>query len=192
MHDNSGPDTKGTHMKKLDYTSLQDCVAKETEAHLRSLSRKKGMYGYSLVLNDGYDPLTIVAAYNVESAVTHSPNKAEAFCCRYSVDEWKFFDAQQFPKANKVIRSLTRIFKSSHKKAEDDCYFDSDEVKHMECLHKAILAGLASAQKAMDGTTGSDLFMAVWITDSADKIIKRSVKLLNESGISTKFIKYLG
>ena len=78
-----------------------------------------------------------------------------------------------------------------HSKPEDDYMMDDLEVAHAEVLLESIIQGIEAAKTG--GVFGAaDPFLVVWISDSDDEVMERSVRRLNSAAVATDFLSEFG
>ena len=173
-------------------TALTHVVTRCVREHVRGLhSRGIRFYGFALLPGEHYDINNIVAAHNCESDIK-VPGKHEDYrYYRYSVDEWEHYEPEGFEAVNQLLREANLRFASLHSKQEGDYVMDDFEIAHSNSLLEALLCGLEAAKA--EGVFGtSEPFLVMWISDSGNDIMMKSVRHLNSAGVARAFKKEFG
>ncbi len=169
------------HNLPLDaFARLRAATIDDIRRHVASL-RQSGIefYGYAVLPPDYYtafDPTTLAVAFNCESDI--SPNNHDEPYYRYSVDEWRNYVHEGFDNVNRELKVLLPATSPSI----DDAFVNS--------VYQTILDAMLALrhESAFDGVP----YLVVWLSDSSDNILNRSVNLLNSEGIYSEFASEFG
>ena len=172
--------------------ALVAAVADGIREHVDTLkSRGIGYYGYAILPGELYEIHSLVAATNTEADIQVPRENGQYLYYRFSVDEWAHYDQGGFEAANALLDQENTRFKSMHSKPEDDYMMDDLEVAHAEVLLESIIQGIEAAKTG--GVFGAaDPFLVVWIPDSDDEVMERSVRRLNSAAVATDFLSEFG
>jgi len=173
-------------------TELTNAVSRCVCDHVAALKHCGiSFYGFALLPGEPYDISSLVAVHNCESDIKAPNNDDQYRYYKYSVDEWIHWEYQGFELVNKALVEANTQFASMHSKLEGDCSMDEFEIAHSKSLLEAILQGLEDAKAS--GVFGiSDVFLAMWISDSGHGIIAESVRRLNSPAVAQEFMAEFG
>lgn len=169
--------------------ALAEAVASDIRDHLAEI-RSRGMtiYGYAIMPGEPPDIRSLVAGYNCASDIPVGPYDDEYAYHKYLVDEWQHMDHGEFSRSARVLTALNSQFAAMHEKDEEDFEIDEFEEAYARSLLGSILDGMASAKA--EGLFGPGVeYLAIWISDSDDAIVKDSVRRLSSS---QRFDEFMG
>ncbi len=166
------------------FTRLRAVVVADIKRHVDSLRKSgKDFYGYAVLPPDYYtafDPTTIVVAFNCESDID-AKNRSKPYY-RYSVDEWRNYVQEGFDAVNHELKALLAATRSSVRDSIDDAFVNS--------VYHAVLDALLTLRN--ENTFDGVPYLVVWLSDSGDRILNRSAKLLNSPDIHSEFAAEFG
>jgi hypothetical protein len=144
-------------------TALTKAVTDCVRDHFTSL-HKQGIrpYGYALLPGEPYDLHRVVAAYNCETDIKVPVGDKLYRYYRYSVDEWVHYVHDGYDRANQCMVDANVEFADMH---EDD------------------EAGVFG---------GSEIYLAMWISDSGHEIMAQSVRRLNVPAVVKEYMAEFG
>lgn len=167
-----------------DFPQLRMAIIDDIKRHVASLHQSGvDFYGYAVLPPDYYtafDPTTIAVAFNCESDIDDS-NRGQSYY-RYSVDEWQNYVHDGFDAVNRELKALLTSSKSSDDDSIDDVF--------VEAVYQAVLDAMQALRN--DGTFDSVPYLAIWMSDSGNSILNRSVKLLNSNEVYAEFASEFG
>ena len=172
--------------------ALTNAVKRCVREHVQRLhSRGIRFYGFALLPGEHYAINNLVAAHNCESDLEVAVGHEQYRYYRYSVDEWKHYEPEGFEAANRLLGEANLRFASMHAKEEGDYVMDDFEIAHSDSLLEAILRGLEVAKA--EGVFGTpEPFLVMWISDSGNDIMTKSVRRLNSAKVARAFEKEFG
>jgi hypothetical protein len=151
-----------------DYSKFKELLRNAVTAHFQALVRALGddkCNGYSLYTSDDVQSIGPVA--NRASAVKAKPGEAQYIYYRYSADEWsEWDDFGLFEDTNALI--------AEYATGDDYCEEVAPKIlqSSVEVLSELKASGIFRAASA-------DLFLVLWVSDSATRIVWESAALLN-------------
>lgn len=175
---------------------LTSTVAREVAAQWHGLrSRCLDPYGYVLLPPDysrAAEPHHISAVWNFSVDIAVAADDASYTYYRYCPNEWKhgWDERHAFDGSARLIRTENERFVALHTRDDDSYLFDELELAYHDAVLTSILHGLAFAKAS--GVFGAvEPFLALWLFDSEDPVMGRSIRDLNPAPVAAQVIREL-
>ncbi len=157
--------------------SLKNELKTAVRRHLETLGRRfpeEEFYGCSLYTSD--DVSSIVPVANSESAIKVAASDQTYNYYRFTPDEWRYWDDfGTFAEVNQIIERI-----------HDDAQFSFQDVK--EPMLRAAFQALRELEaEGVFGPRSPGRFVVLWLSDSANEIMRESAEQLNGSQAYKRF-----
>lgn len=155
------------------------------------------LYGYAILPGDEFSVSHLVAAFNREGdleARSHFPGVSETYY-RFSVDEWKHYDQTGLGTVTPIIQELVDRYGRLNPTDDWEGWGLGKVAPRVEAgllarLHSVLLEAMFELKKTgVFRLEQSDLFLAIWISDSHASIMFDSIARLNSDSVVTQFNK---
>ena len=168
---------------------LQDAFGRLLTAAIADIKRhvatlresETAFYGYAALPPDyltEFQPCRLNATFNREADIDES--RRDPYY-RYSVDEWNNYIHDEFDATNTELRALLSKFEELGEKPESS----GEKANFIASVNQTIFDALISLRN--DGTFVGVSYIVIWIPDSDDEIVNRSVRELCAANVYSEY-----